>query len=385
MAKVLSGDLSSANSDNMSNIELVITTASNLKTLISGFISESPSELKGGGYDNVRIKLSLYEKILSVLITIGENLINNIKNVNNQMINYMEGYSLLDDALLPEINQQLSQIKAYLSYLESINGTTDSNGNVIDVSAEIAQYTAMYNELKHYRDLLSGLAAEDASLFGILENIINDVENLTRSANGINADTFTKNGLIDLKNNPNSIYNFNPNEEVFSEEFKTPPEIKTYGGKYTRDQIESMSEEEVRNMSNEEFIEFIGAAAQLVYEEYGGPLPSITIAQALLESGFGDHFENTSHNVYGLIGYPDEKGKVNRLKKFDNFYEATVYHATYFEAYKQYYPQFLAKCAEGDAIGAAAYLGAYAGGSQTYGPSIQALIRNYNLTEYDNI
>lgn len=154
-------------------------------------------------------------------------------------------------------------------------------------------------------------------------------------------------------------------------------------GNYSKADIMDMDEETVRNMSNEEFIKFIAAAARYVYREEGGVLPSITIAQAILESGYGDHFEATSHNVYGLIGYPGSKPKVNRLRKFDNFYEATYYHATYFPAHPGFYTEFLNYCKVRDVGSATPYLKAYAGGSTTYGPTVQQLINQYNLTQYD--
>ena len=154
-------------------------------------------------------------------------------------------------------------------------------------------------------------------------------------------------------------------------------------GKYTKAEIIDMGEQQVKNMSNQEFIEFIASAARLIYAEYGGVLPSITIAQACLESGYGNSFINTTHNVYGLIGYPGNKPKVGVLRQFDNFYEATYYHYAYFQNYTNVYGNFLAKCANHDALGAASYLGAYAGGSQTYAPSIQSIINTYNLTQYD--
>ena len=154
-------------------------------------------------------------------------------------------------------------------------------------------------------------------------------------------------------------------------------------GDYSKSEIMDMDEQTVRNMSNEEFIKFIAAAARFVYAEEGGVLPSITIAQACLESGYGDHFEATSHNVYGLIGYPGNKPKVNRLRKFDNFYEATYYHATYFPAHPKFYTEFLNYCKDHDVGSATPYLKAYAGGSTTYGPTVQQLINQYNLTQYD--
>ena len=161
-----------------------------------------------------------------------------------------------------------------------------------------------------------------------------------------------------------------------------PVNIKT-DGKYTKSEIMDMTEEQVKSMSNQQFIEFIGAAARYVYAEYGGVLPSITIAQACMESGYGKRFEATSHNVYGLIGYPGNKPKVNRLRKFDNFYEATYYHYAYFPSFPGSYSEFLNLCAQHKPMEAAYYLKAYAGGSTSYASSIKSIIDANNLTRFD--
>ena len=379
MAKVTSSDLVSANQDNIDNLELVIETTSKVSSLLEDFVSSTPSTLKGTGYDMIRVKVSLYQKAYSMLNTVSENLKSILQGTNNSMINYMEGYSELDNAWLGEITSTLNQIASYIAYLASQSGK-----NGVDYSAEISRWTDIYNKLNHLKELVKGLSPKDLELFGNLENIITDVENIARMVHGINESTFTKEGLEALKRGDKNIYNFNPNEEIFTEEYKTPVTATTYG-KWTEEELKSMTEQEVKNMSHSEFIEFTAALAQMVYQEEGGVLPSITIAQAILESGWGDKFESTSHNIYGLIGYPDNHGKVNRLKKFDSFYEATVYHAKYFKAYLNVYSAFLRDCANGDAYSAASYLGKYAGGSGTYGPSIQSLIRDYNLTQYDNI
>ena len=154
-------------------------------------------------------------------------------------------------------------------------------------------------------------------------------------------------------------------------------------GKYTKAEIIAMSEEQVKAMNNQEFIEFVASAAQIVYSEYGGVLPSITIAQAILETGYGDHFETTSHNLYGLIGYPGDHPKVKKTRKFENFYEATYYHTQYFFAYSSVYGNLLNNCKNKNALAAASSLSAYAGGSQSYPNTIKTLINQYNLTQYD--
>ncbi len=159
--------------------------------------------------------------------------------------------------------------------------------------------------------------------------------------------------------------------------------IESLNGKYTKEQIQQMSEAQVKSMSKEEFFDFIGCAAQIVYNECGGVLPSITIAQASLESGYGKSFIDNTYNVYGLIGYPGNKPKIGSLRQFDNFYESTYYHTQYFFTYSSVYNNFLNNCKSNNPIAAAGSLSAYANGSQTYPGKIQSIINTYNLTRYD--
>ena len=158
-------------------------------------------------------------------------------------------------------------------------------------------------------------------------------------------------------------------------------------GEYTPVETMDMEEAKVKAMSKQECMDYVASMARDIYFKNGGVLPSITVAQAVLESGYCKHFINGTHNLYGLRGYPGNKPKIygskNYLRGFDNFYEATYYHYSYFQHYSNVYGNFLKACAKHDAIGAASYLHAYAGGSKTYGPTIQQLIRQYNLTKYD--
>ncbi len=158
-------------------------------------------------------------------------------------------------------------------------------------------------------------------------------------------------------------------------------------GEYTPVEAMDMEEAKVKAMSKQECMDYVASMARDIYFKNGGVLPSITVAQAVLESGYCKHFINGTHNLYGLRGYPGNKPKVygskNYLRGFDNFYEATYYHYKYFENYRNVYANFLNDCANHRALEAASYLHAYAGGSKTYGPTIQQLIRQYNLTKYD--
>ena len=375
MAKVISSEVVAVGSDNKGNIDSCIVSASRISEALGSFISETPSTLKGSGYDAVRIKLSLYKKIFDTAYNLLIISSTNFQNVNNSMLNYMEGYSELDDSLISEIDAKLREIKGYINYL---NDAKNASVDGTNYSSLISEYNSLYNSLSHYRNLLAGLSNKDSSLYGSLENVINDIANLCRSANGINEDTFTPEGLKSNK----GMYNFDKNEIIFDSSIMS----NSYG-KYTREEIMKMSEEQVKSMSKEEFIEFVACIARDVYAEYGGVLPSITIAQAILETGWGKHFISTTYNLYGLRGYPGSKPKVygssNYLRGFDNFYESTLYHYKYFQNYPNSYTTFLKECEQHKVYDAAARLGAYAGGSASYGASIQSIIRTNNLEQYD--
>ena len=212
MAIVIASDLGAANSNNMGNIESVISMAGKLSSQIDTFISDSKDKLVGGGYDAVRTKLELYKNIADVMKTIGTNLMSNIKNANNSMLNYMEGYAELDDSKIGEITSRLTQISGYISYLKNASSSTTGTTGGTDYSSLIAYWEGIYTELSHYKQLLEGLAGTDGGLYASLGNVIEDVANMFRSADGINVKTFTKDGF---KGMAGKMYNFDPNLNVF--------------------------------------------------------------------------------------------------------------------------------------------------------------------------
>lgn len=272
-------------------------------------------------------------------------------------------YKCFNNASVEKIDDSLvTEAKTYLQTLAATYNESDYNVaylNIMKINDE-SKKNQMLSELSGYKK-----GVEEKNKISVLQSNYSD-EKYAELEEEINA-------LPD-----------SPIKDELLERLENVKEVIGLSTKYTKEQIIAMDEATVKNMSNQEFIEFAASAAQIVYAEIGGVLPSITIAQGILESGYGDHFENTSHNLYGLIGYPGSKPKVNRTRKFDNFYESTYYHATYFTTYSNVYGSFLKDCENKDAIHAASYLGAYAGGSTSYGPTIQQLINQYNLTQYDN-
>lgn len=384
MAKVIYSDLGTANNGNMTKaIDTAMEELTNLKTKLERFIELSPSKLKGIGYDAVRKELTRYVDALTKGKLILSHLESAIKAGNNSMMNYMEDYSELDDSKTSQVKSELDSAKSMLTWLQSYTVITNSDGSTSKVrngsDAQISQYQALIAELEKLYNKLVGLAGEDTKDIEKCKDVETDISKYASAINGLDAAIFGGEGIT-RKSTPTE----------YKAEEKKEETVEINGLKYTKEQIINMDEGTVKafrdTMSREDFIDFIGAAAVLNYKERGGGvLPSITIAQACLESGYGHSFENTSHNVYGLIGYPGSKPKVNRLRQFDNFYEATDYHASYFEHFPKYYTEFLRLCDQGNAMQACTYLHAYAGGSQTYGPNCQSIIQKYNLERFDEM
>lgn len=209
---VYSSDLSSANNDNMSNLTTIINSSQSVVSVLDAFIEESKEQLKGGGYDAVRVKLSLYRNVYKTLNQICINYESVVKNANNSMLNYMEGYSFLDDSKLDEYRLRLKQIAGYLRYLKEMSSRVD---NTVDYTALINYWTEIYMELYHYKELLEGLAGEDASLYSGLATAISDIENISRAVMGIHESTFTPTEMEKFKKNEASLYNYDPNLNIF--------------------------------------------------------------------------------------------------------------------------------------------------------------------------
>lgn len=380
MTVIYNNELSSANSSNMiTELEKEIDTSTKLITIMSDFLTSSTTKLVGNGYDAVRAKLSLYNDALSKQVKISQNLSNNIKAANNIMINYMDGYDMLDDANIDDIKNSIADTKSFLDWLKSYSTVTRTNskGETVTESvrngtnAEIESWTGILHEFEHLLELLENLKPTDESAFSLLDSVKTDIVSFGKA-------------LQELK-----LPDFNGNIEDDSDSLLKGLDIsfeKKYGN-YTENQLKNMSEQEVRKMSQEEFIDFIGALAQLVYKEKGGILPSVTIGQACLESGFGDSFIDTTNNVFGLRGYPDNKvvihGSDNYLKQFDSFYEATVAHAEYFQHYNKVFATCLNYCEQGDGLRAAGCIDGYCGAG--YSDQVQGVIRDFNLTRFDNV
>ena len=180
MAKVNVSDLFSANSSYMVTcLEDANNNIKKITSLIQSFNSNSTNELIGGGYDAVRAKMAFYIDSLEKLSMICTNLISAIPNANNTLINFMEGYSELDDSKIPEVESELKRAKAYLAWLKSSHVETDDEGNERYVrngtDAEIADCEALIAKLEDLLEKLRMLAPTDASAYSNIEAVEADI------------------------------------------------------------------------------------------------------------------------------------------------------------------------------------------------------------------
>ena len=201
MAIIYSSDLSKANSSSMlSSVENISSSSSSIANQIEGFISSSKTELKGGGYDAVRTKLSMYADAFRKLSTICSNLAGNIKAANNTMLNYMEGYSKLNDAEKEQIRLELDNARAMLSWLEDYSYVWVTDKETEEVTKtrrrngsdyQIESYKTIFKELEKLYDKLENLSSADSGAYGMISGVEGDVSAFSTCVDGISISTFS--------------------------------------------------------------------------------------------------------------------------------------------------------------------------------------------------
>ncbi len=120
MAHVFSSDFPMANSSSIvTSLDTASQEAKSFSQVIDTFRATTVNTLIGPGYNSIRNKMGLYQDALNKLSTISNNLKSNIIAANNFLLNAMEGYSELDTADLPELNQRIEQSKRILAILKT--------------------------------------------------------------------------------------------------------------------------------------------------------------------------------------------------------------------------------------------------------------------------
>ena len=184
MTKVISSDLVSANSSSMiTTLTELESSSTTLMSNIEAFITGSVEQLKGNGYDAVRSKLSFYVDALKKQTTICNNLKSNIKAANTMLLNFMEGYAMLDDDKIPEIERSIAYIKSLLASLQTANNPTVT-------ASQVASWKEMLYEFEKLLRKLKELAPTDSSAFGIVGSVKNDVISYGNALLGIKLPNF---------------------------------------------------------------------------------------------------------------------------------------------------------------------------------------------------
>ena len=152
---------------------------------------------------------------------------------------------------------------------------------------------------------------------------------------------------------------------------------------------------DVRRMTRKEFIEFVGQNAQRAMAATGVPA-SVTVAQAILESGWGKHTVGEANNLFGIKGRgplgsvrartPEFiKGKWVTIEadfaKYDNFEQSVTEHAQFFLRNRRYARALRFK-GDPDAFAREIHKAGYAT-APNYAMKLIELMRSYNLYRFD--
>ena len=152
--------------------------------------------------------------------------------------------------------------------------------------------------------------------------------------------------------------------------------------------------------SNKEFIEKVAALAQAEWKEHGVILPSVTIAQAILESGWGKSGLTVKGNaLFGVKAGTSWKGKrlslqtwevydgqrvdiVDAFRAYDSWEESVADHSDFLRSLSRY--KAIVGNTDAEEVCRLLQKAGYATAPE-YAETLIKLIRLHDLTEYDRI
>ena len=148
-------------------------------------------------------------------------------------------------------------------------------------------------------------------------------------------------------------------------------------------------------MTNKEFIEFVGENARRAKAATGVPA-SVTVAQAIVETGWGKHTIGEAKNLFGIKG----RGPAGSVRaptreyingkwitvdadfaKYDSFEQSITEHARFFLRNRRYAPALKFKD-DPDAFAREIHKAGYAT-APNYAEKLIALMRQHNLYRFD--
>lgn len=152
---------------------------------------------------------------------------------------------------------------------------------------------------------------------------------------------------------------------------------------------------DLKSLTRPEFIAFVGRHARDAMTATGVPA-SVTVAQAILESGWGKHTIGSAKNLFGIKG----KGPAGSVRvptkeflngqwttidanfaKYDSFAQSVTEHAKFLLKNKRYAPAFRVK-GDADAFAREIHKAGYATGPD-YATSLIALMKKHDLYRFD--
>lgn len=177
----------SAITNTIKSLEMDIRDTNYLINIINQFIQEieSGKNLKGNSYNKVKEKLVKYSEVLEIRKTTADTLKNAINNAVNQMIAYMEGDDILDQALKEgaEREKQLSQQHIANIKIEMAGLTEEADEQRL--KSIIAQENATIEDLNLLIKKLEGLTDADNRAFSVLESAMSDISKYNSKVNDI--------------------------------------------------------------------------------------------------------------------------------------------------------------------------------------------------------
>lgn len=185
MALVNKSDLNSVK-NSLSYLETIISENNNLINVINLFSTNSKEKLKGSAYDSVRNKLELYIDALKKQNAICDNLRQNIISTNNQMINYMEEYSSLDDSNIETVRSSITKAKSEINIINKLISQTSDSQYIAQLRTAIEALNKDIERLEKLLKKLEGLQPEDDSLKDKLSPVVSDITNYNSAVNNIN-------------------------------------------------------------------------------------------------------------------------------------------------------------------------------------------------------
>ncbi len=166
---------------------------------------------------------------------------------------------------------------------------------------------------------------------------------------------------------------------------------KTVSGEKTKELKESLSFAIIETTSVEEYLEVYGAIAQEEMRKYGIPA-SITLAQGILESGYGmgkltlktnNHFGIKCHNSWeGAVAYHDDDEKGECFRKYNHPKLSFRDHSLFLSGRARYAFLFDLRRDDYKAWAKGLKKAGYATDNK-YPQKLISFIERYNLQEYD--